>query len=234
MNQPPSEPEYGMPNTPASSFGPPPSDPTAPGNYYPPGGSQQYPPGTPPIPIPPPPSGQPPFGAPTPYGPPPGYGPPSPPPYNPYGFGAAPPPFPREKKSKRGWWIAGIIGGVVLLCCCGVVAGLIGLGYKVDKDNRNKAERTVENYLEDLKGERYAKAYDRLCKDYRKETSLEAFTRDNSENPVVKYNVGDAHTGKGDIDYEVDADITFADGDKDDGTIAVTINSDDELEVCPK
>ena len=99
---------------------------------------------------------------------------------------------------------------LVLLCCLGgigSIGGVVYLGYRVEKEDTVTA---LEGYLDNLKAERYAAAYDDLCEDAQEGIDLRQFaTRSAAGGRVISYRVDeDSMSGwGGDAGFTIDVEV---------------------------
>ena len=150
------------------------------------------------------PSGPPPpqYGPPQ-YGPPPQYG------YAPYGPPGYHQPLPQRGSNKTLFWILGTVG-VLVLGGCGV-----GIFYAARTVTENAD--VVNAYLKDVKAQRYAAAYDRICPSSR--TSESAYTAQQRRmvadgRALTSYDITSSSTDNtnGFTTRTAAGDLSFADG----------------------
>ncbi|XVU27010.1 hypothetical protein ACQPZJ_08205 [Actinoplanes sp. CA-054009] len=143
------------------------------------------------------------------------------------------PPFPAppvEGKGRRIGMGLGIAGAVVVLVCGGGVAALIGLVSAGTSALQEQAHAAVDDYLNALKSENYAAAYDDLCESARRQESQAEFrTRVSAGEPIVSWRLGEFDL----TDITVPVEATFAGGDVEQLTAELDQNSSTgEFEVC--
>ncbi|XVV14235.1 hypothetical protein ACQP2X_07785 [Actinoplanes sp. CA-131856] len=144
------------------------------------------------------------------------------------------PPFPAppvEGKGRRIGMGLGVAGIVMVLVCGGGVAALIGLISAGTSAIQEQAHAAVDDYLNALKSENYAAAYDDLCESARRRESQAEFrTRVSAGEPIVSWRLGEVEATYG---ISVPVEATFAGGDVEQLTAELDQNtSTGEFEVC--
>ncbi len=124
------------------------------------------------------------------------------------------PPFPAPPTEGRRLRIGlglGIGAAVLLLVCGGGVAALIGLTTVASRALNEQADVVVGDYIDDLRAERYAEAYDSLCAETRATTSRAEFTSQAAAaEPIRSFDVGELPlTG---VDLAVPVEVTYENG----------------------
>ncbi|HET8661207.1 MAG TPA: hypothetical protein VFM55_19690 [Micromonosporaceae bacterium] len=144
------------------------------------------------------------------------------------------PPFaaPPTEGDRRRLWLGLGAGGLALLLCC--VGGLVGVGallVTTVQAVNEQAQKTVSNYLDALRSEEYADAYELLCDSARRAESLDEFERRVAREPrIASFDVAEPKIADRVV---VPAQVRFADGDVD--TLRFVLEQDTRtgaFEVC--
>ena len=143
------------------------------------------------------------------------------------------PPFaapPREGNRRRMWTGLGIGAAVFVLCCGGGIFGLGALVVSSTSARSDEARTVVEKYMTAWQGQDYPGAYQLVCDEVRDTTSLASFTGDLSQVEVSEFDVG---TPRLNTDTTVvPVRITFSDGDTEDDSFGVVLDSNQDSKVC--
>ena len=145
------------------------------------------------------------------------------------------PPFPApptEGRRRRLGWILGIGAVVLVLACGGGVAAMVGLTSVMGRAVNEQARVVVGDYLEALKGQRWAEAYGSLCAETKAQVSQAEFTSQQVERePFNAYEVGTLPLTS--VDLSVPVELTYPSGRTDQLNAYLDQNRETGgLEVC--
>jgi hypothetical protein len=120
------------------------------------------------------------------------------------------PPFvaPPTDRDNRRLWLGLGAGAVAVLVCC--VATVVGFGIVVAggaERVKRESQRTVTDYLGNVKAGKYGAAYRLLCGDLRRTETLAAFV--SREGGLVDFHVGKATVDQSDV--SVPAQVQYRD-----------------------
>ncbi|MFI6228954.1 hypothetical protein ACIBCR_16755 [Micromonospora echinospora] len=150
----------------------------------------------------------------------------------PAGPGVAPP-FaapPTEGRSVRMWLGLGAGGLAVLLCCGGGAATLVGLAVSGTEALDEQGRAVTGDYYRALVDDRYAEAYDLLCRDLKQRESRPEFERRVTAEPAItSYRVGSLDLN----DLTVPVDVTLDGGGRETQQVTlVQSTTTGQFEVC--
>jgi hypothetical protein len=144
------------------------------------------------------------------------------------------PPFaaPPTDGIRRRMWIGLSVGALALiLCCVGGIGGIVALEATAVKARTNAATKVVTNFLTDWQQSNYAGAYQLLCDDTRQQISLTSFAAQLSQRDLADFTVGRPNLSTSVA--LVPVTLRFSGGGIENEQYPVTVNSQNESEVCP-
>jgi hypothetical protein len=128
------------------------------------------------------------------------------------------------------WLGLGAGGLALLLCCGGGTAALVGLAVAGTQALDEQGRAVTGDYYGALVDDRYAEAYDLLCRDLRERESRAEFERRVTAEPAItSYRVGDVDLN----DLTVPVDVTLDGGGQETQRVTLTQSSSTgQFEVC--
>jgi hypothetical protein len=137
---------------------------------------------------------------------------------------------PAEGGGARLGWGLGIAGAILVLCCGGGFTAFVGLVVTQVAATNEQSRTVVTRYLNALRDDKYAEAYDLLCDEEQAALTKDRFeTRERARKKIESYEIGEFDV----YNDSVPVQESYRDGTTDEVRYFLKPdNKDARLEIC--